>query len=107
MATLATETFPRKLCWKLLGFWVAFIGGSIFNVLFRAITGDTTSQFFVGLLIFIALLAQVWGGVVAIRLLVREPRYQSRKNIAMTVAGLIPITYLLLQGLGGGLHLHM
>ena len=107
MATPATETFPRKLCWKLLGFWIVFIGGSVANMLVRAVTGDSALQPLVALLIFIALLVQLWGLVVAIGLLRREPRYRTPKNIAMTVAGGIPIACLVLVVLTNGFHFHM
>lgn len=104
---LAAESFPRKLCWQLLGLWVVFIGGSFAGMLFRFVTGGTGYQPFLALLIVIALLVQLVGLVVAIRLLVREPRYRTWKNIAMTVAGMIPITYLVVVGMTSGFRFHM
>lgn len=107
MAAPAAETFPRKLCWQLLGLWVVFIGGSAFGMLMRAFTGDTSFQFVIWLLILVALPVQLWGVAVAIGLLRRERRYRTPKNIAMTVAGLVPIASFVLAAMTSGLRLHM
>ena len=106
MATPATEAFPRKLRWKLLGFWVAFLGGVAINIIVRAVTGDSALQPLVALVIVIALLVQLWGVVHAIVLL-RDARYQSRTNVAMTVAALVPAACIVFAVFTDGVRLHM
>lgn len=106
MATPATEAFPLKLIWMLLGTYAVLIGGTVLFPVIRFFD----SHFFTpwaAVVAAVAVLVQMVAVVMAIRLLVREPRYRAAINIVFTVAGAVPMVFLVVGSMIFGTRFHM
>lgn len=107
MAKPATQTFPLKLIWMLLGTYAVLFGGAFLFAVIRFLFNPHFFTPWLAVAVGIAMLVQMVAVVMAIRLLAREPRYREAMNIVFAVAGAVPMVYLVISAMVFGVRFHM